>query len=664
MRSNVDAIRPEKGKRARAKIIEYPRKRLTMPGSIESHASLPSSDARTREISAYLSRLLTTPQFTSGSRRGQLLSYLVEHTLAGDADKISEYAIGLEVFQKPTSFDPRIESLVRTEFSRLRQRLKEYYAEEGARDPIVIDFPPRSYAATFEFRDTTEAARPVTMPPRPQAAPEPRQARWMLVLSLAAIAAAAALGYVVWRHHVAMQAAQLPIHALVVLPFENYSPDHQDEYIADGLTEELTNDLAQWRDLRVVARTSAFAFKGKSEDVRTIGQVLGVDAVLEGSFTKQGDQMRITAQLDRTADGYDLWSHTYETQAGNLLDVQEQVANSIASAIRQVGGGGTGTPPQIRPSTTNAKAHDLYLQGEYQFNLHTPQSMRKSVDLFNAALIEDPSFARAYIGLGDAYLGLTSLTAMTNAESFPAIRQAAQKAIELDPNLGDAHGLLANVDYVWGWDWDTAEAEFRRGIAVGAGPTTHARYGWMLASRGRFNEAHEQESLAAEEDPLSLVVVFDEFYADYFARDSAGEEKTLARMEQLQPNFLAPYALREDLALIGHDCKTARKEADWQAKNYADLPVIQAGLALAAACEGNKPEALTRLHRMEAQKDPAYQVAIVYLLLHDTNDAFAQLNKSADAREIQILYLKYDPYWDEIRNDPRFIALERRVGLS
>jgi adenylate cyclase len=662
MRSSLDAARTEVGKKARAKIIEYPRKRLTMPGFIESHASLPSSDARTREIRVYLSRLLTTPQFISTSRRGQMLAYLVEHTLAGNADKISEYAIGLDVFQKPTSFDPRIESLVRTEFSRLRQRLKEYYAEEGRRDSITIDFPPRSYAATFEFRDAAEAAKPVAMPQRAPAA-RPRNARWALILSIPVIAALAAAGYVAWRHHAAMLAAQQPIRALVVLPFENYSPDHRDEYIADGITEELTNDLAQWRDLRVVARTSAFAFKGRNEDVRTIGQMLGVDAVLEGSFTKQGDQIRITAQLDRTADGYDMWSHTYETQAGDLLSVQERVANSIASAIRQVGGGGVGVPPQIRPSTTNPRAHDLYLQAEFQFNLHTPESLKKALDLFNASLVEDPSFARAYVGIGDAYLGLTSLTVMTNAESFPAIRQAAQKAIKLDPNLGDAHGLLANVEYVWDWDWDTAESEYRRGIAVGAGPTTHARYGWMLASRGRFNEAHEQETLAEEEDPLSLVVVFDEFYADYFARDAAGEEKALARMEQLQPNFLAPYALREDLALIKRDCKTARKEADWQANNYADLPVIQAGLALAAACEGNRSEAMMRLHRMVAQQDPAYQVAIVYLMLHDANDAMAQLNKSADAHEIQILYVKYDPYWDEIRNDPRFIALERRIGL-
>ena len=664
MRSNSGSAQPKGRKTARAKIIEYPRKRLQVSGSIESHASLPSSDTRTQQIRAYLAQLLATPQFTAASRRGQLLSYLVEHTLAGDAGKINEYAIGLDVFEKPTSFDPRIESLVRTEFSRLRQRLKDYYAEEGRGDTIVVDFPPRSYAATFEFRDAIDPSKRAAMPQLVPASVKPVRKRWLwaTVLSITALAAVAAAGYLMWKQHAQLAAARQPIHALVVLPFENYSPNHQDEYIADGITEDLTNDLAQWRDLRVVARTSAFAFKGKAEDVRAIGQALGVDAVLEGSFTRDGNNIRITAQLDRTSNGYHLWSHTYETQSGNLLEVQDQVANSITTAIRHVSGGG-GAPPQIRALTTNPKAHDLYLQAEYEFYLHTPDSLKKALDLFNQALAEDPSFARAYVGIGDTYLGLTTLTLMTNTESFPAIRQAAQKAIKLDPNLGDAHGLLANVDYVWDWDWDAAEAEFKRGIALGAGPETRVRYGWMLASRGRFSEAHEQISLATEEDPLSIVVVFDEFYADYFARDLAGEEEALNRMQQLQPNYLATHALREDMALIAHDCRTARSEADWLARNYADLPVIQSELATAAACEGNRAEALRRLRRMEAQKDPAYQVAILYLMLHDTNNALAQLQKSADAHEVQILYMKCDPFFDPIRNDPRYIALERRIGL-
>jgi TolB-like protein len=339
---------------ARGRIIQFSRNRPRMPGTIENHAASRAPGSRAQEIRAYLAQLLATPQFAAAGRRGQLLQYLVEHTLAGDADKVTEYGIGLDVFDKPTSFDPRIESVVRTEFSRLRQRLKDYYAEEGRRDRIAIDFPPRSYAATFELRDAVTLPEPLGAPQLVQEEAQPARylARRAAVYGLAFLAPIAVAGFAIWREHARLNASKQPIHAIVVLPFENYSPDHQDEYIADEMTEELTNDLAQWRDLRVVARTSAFAFKGRGEDVRRIGQQLNVDAVLEGSFTREGDRVRITAQLSRTSDGYHLWSHSYEMESQDAMAVEKQVASSIAAAIRQIRGS---APPPIRASTPPEK---------------------------------------------------------------------------------------------------------------------------------------------------------------------------------------------------------------------------------------------------------------------------------------------------------------------
>lgn len=647
---------------ARGRIAQFPRYRPIMPGTIENHAASRAPDARTQEIRAYVAQLLATPQFAAAGRRGQLLQYLVEHTLAGDADKVSEYAIGLDVFEKPTSFDPRIESVVRTEFSRLRQRLKDYYADEGRRDRIAVDFPPRSYAATFEFREMAAVPEPVAAPQLVQAGARaaPHAALRIAALVLAGLAPILVAGFALWREHVRLNATKQPIRAIVVLPFENYSPNHQDEYIADGMTEELTNDLAQWHDLRVVARTSAFAFKGKSEDVRSIGQQLNVDAVLEGSFARDGDRVRITAQLNRTADGYHLWSHSYETQSKDLLAVQDQVANSITAAIREIRGG---TPPPIRASTANPEAHDLYLQGEYQFNLHTPESMKKALDLFGAAVAKDPTFARAWLGIGSTEIASVSMTTLTNEEGMPRVRQAAQKAIDLDPNLGEAYGLLADVSYMFDWNWDSAEAEFRRAIELGAGPETRARYGWSLATRGRFGEAHEQLHLAAEQDPLSVIPPFDEFFAYNFERNVPGQKQVLQEMLQLHPSFLGAHALTVVMSVEQHDCATARTHADYLGKMYPNVPASQATLAYAAACGGEKSEALGRIERMRALQVPAYQFAIAYALLHDKDNAIAQLVQSADAHEGQILYLKYDPFFDEIRSDPRYVALEKRVGL-
>lgn len=650
-------------KSAGAKIIEYPRKRPKMPGTIESQPSPRIPDSRAQEIRAYVAQLLATRQFASTGRRGQLLDYLVEHTLLGDADRISEYAIGLDVFQRPTSFDPRIESIVRTEVSRLRQRLKDYYAEEGRQDPIVIDFPPRSYAATFQFRDTAEIAEQPGLP-RLVPAPVPvatRTSRMAIAWVLVAMTALAATAMLLYRHYRLGQPPPQSINAIVVLPFENYSPNHQDEYVADGMTEELTNDLAQWRDVRVVARTSAFAFKGKAEDVREIGRKLNVDAVLEGSFTEEGNRIRITAQLNRAADGYHLWSHAYEVESNDLLNVQSDVANAITAAIGQIRGGGS--PPSIHVAMVNPEAHDLYLQAEYQYNLRTPDSLKKADQLFNAAIEKDPLFARAYLGI--AYTGIAedSLTTESQADTIPRARQAAEKALALDPNLGEAYGLLADVMYVWDRDWNQAEIEYRHALALVAGPEIRARYGWALATRGLFGEAHEQLRQAAEQDPLAITPPFDEFFAYNFERNVDGQKQVLKRMLQIRQDFLGAHALALVMEVEQHDCVEARQEAKWSEKTYPNVPVTQTMLAFAAACENNGPEALRRIKQMDAMKAPAYQIAIGYALLHDANDAIAQLNRAADQHEMQTFYLKYDPFFDEIRSDPRYISLEKRVGL-
>jgi serine/threonine-protein kinase len=661
------AARPERHNSAHGKIIEYSRKRATMPGTIESHASPRTPDSRSQAIRATLERLLGTQHFSASSRRGQLLRYLVEHTLAGDADRINEYAIGLDVFQKPTSFDPRIESLVRTEFSRLRQRLKDYYAEDGRLDNIVIDFPPRSYVASFTFRDTSKL-RETTAFPEPARAPQlaslsarPARRIWLIgAIVVPCVAAVAVAGIMLWKQHASIAVTKQPIHAIVVLPFENYSPDHRDDYVADGITEELTNDLAQWHELRVVARTSAFAFKGKGEDIRQIGQQLNVDAVLEGSFTRLGDHMRITAQLNRATDGYHLWSHSYETHSNDMLAMQDEVATSITDAIRQIRGG---SPPAIHEPTTNPEALDVYLQGEYQYNLHTPESLQKAVDLFQAAIAKDPNFARAYLGVGLSELAETSMTTMTHEESIPRVRAAAEKAIGLDPNLGDAHGLLAEVIYTWELNWNDAETEFRRAIELGAGAEVRARYGWSLATRGRFAEAHEQLHLAAEQDPLSVLPPFDEFLASYLERDKAGQQRALDRLHQINPQFFGGPAWTLVGAMARHDCPAVLGDASRFAMTYPKLPVTETMLAFDAVCRNDKAAALERIRQMEAEKAPHYQLAIVYALLHDKDDAIAELNKAGDAHEGQILYIKYDPFFDEIRNDPRYAALEKRVGL-
>ena len=346
-----------------------------MPGIIEGQASSRSPEPRSTEIRATLERLLVTQHFSAASRRGQLLRYLVEHTLKGDADKINEYAIGLDVFQRPASFDPRIESLVRTEFSRLRQRLRDYYAEDGRRDSIVIEFPPRSYVASFTFRDASKL-REITAFPEPASGPRavPRTAhrsRWVWIVGGVAvplIAAAGVAGIMLWRQHVSNMLARQPIHAIVVLPFEDYSPNHQDEYVADGNHGRADQrPAAQWRDLRVVARTSAFAFKARQGRRRPPDRTAAECGCGAGGefYTRRRPDVRVTAQLNRAIDGYQplvaLLRNTIEPTRWQL---QDAVATSISDAIGRIRGG---SPPAFHEPTANPEAMDLYLQGQYQY---------------------------------------------------------------------------------------------------------------------------------------------------------------------------------------------------------------------------------------------------------------------------------------------------------
>jgi TolB-like protein len=298
----------------------------------------PLSDRHTG-IRAQLEQVLSAPAFASSARRAQLLRYLVERALTDDHEGVNEYAIGVDVFGRPPSFDPRIESIVRTQVSRLRQRLAEYYADEGRQDRILIEIPLRSYTPAFVFRQE-RAATPAAPAPATQLLGPTQRRRPIAapIAAMVAIAIAILLGVAIAALHLSSNRANLPIRSLVVLPFENYSADGAGQYLADGLTEELTNDFANWQEIHVVARTSAFQYKGKGADVRQIGRELGADAVLEGSLAKQGDHIRVTAQLNRAADGYHLWSQSYETRTLDMLTVQQEIAQAIAAAVRKLGG--------------------------------------------------------------------------------------------------------------------------------------------------------------------------------------------------------------------------------------------------------------------------------------------------------------------------------------
>ena len=622
-------------------------------------SSSPDDAARIR---SYLDTLLASPEFATSGRKSRLLRYLVEQALAGKASQINEYGIGLDVFERPSSFDPRVDSVVRAEISRLRNKLKDYYNGAGRLDPIVIELPQRDYIPRFTFRTPETKPAPAVGTAESPASAGKSIAPWIwIAMTLAALVAVGG-AFAYWRTHAGSSA---PLKSLVVLPFENYSKDPQNEYLADGFTEELTNQLAQWRELRVVARTSAFLFKGKAVDVREIGRKLNVDAVLEGSCVRQADRIKITAQLSRAADGYHLWSRSFEARSDDMLSVQDEMAQAIATAVHGVSR--DRPAPASALSTTNAAAHDLFLRASHEFSRHSPESVKSGVDLLHQAIKLDPGYVRAYVMIERAEVALNRYTAQSPKEGMERAKAALETALQLDTHSSDAHGDMGLIAYNYDWDWPRSEREFKLALDRGADATIHSFYGSILATRGRFEEAQREFRIAEDLDPLGMPPRVNQAIALDLERRYADEIRVLRGALEIKPDqFDVHFSLGLVSAAIG-DCKTGYVETRWAAQHY-QAPVTQFGVAMVDALCGADKSALLRL-LAEAEKGLAkyvssYQLACANAYLKKKDQAIAYLEKSAEAKEGQIMFIKYAQAFDEIRSDSRFVALERRVGLE
>nr|HEV7952478.1 hypothetical protein [Candidatus Acidoferrales bacterium] len=455
------------------------------------------------------------------------------------------------------------------------------------------------------------------------------------------------------------------IHSIAVLPLRNLSGDADQEYFADGFTEELVTDLAQIHSLKVISRTSIMIYKGSSKPLPQIARELNVDAILEGAVTRSGNRVRVTAQLIDAATDTHIWAQTYDADLKDVLDIQNRVSRAIVEDVRA----------QISPEekarldlvpTVNPEAQDLYLRAKYEAAKGTADALRQSLDLFQQATKKDPSYAPAYLGIGQAEFALIQLTAETPQDGIARAQAALQKALELDPHSGEAHGTLALIAYTWDWDWPRAEREFQLALKEGAPWLTQSRYGWALATQGRFEESRVHLQAAQDLDPLSTGPRINEMLALYLQHKYPEAGETLRGALAQNPNSVSTHILLGVVATVQRDCAGAETQAEWTEAKFSS-PVSKALLAYASACRGERAKAQQYLTEAAATKGPGYvspyQLALGYALLHDKDAALSNLEKSAEVHEGQILYLKYEPIFDEIRTDARYVALEKKVGL-
>ena len=425
--------------------------------------------------------------------------------MEGQDDQVKESLIGLEVFDRPpSSYDPGVDPIVRVQAGRLRAKLREYYEREGAEDPVLIEVPRGRYVARFRMR-SAEAL------PSSGAGAETASDNWHAT-------------------------------SVAVLPFVNMSPDPENEYFSDGLTEELIHSLASVPSVHVAARTSAFQFKGKARDVREIGRRLGVGKVLEGSVRRSGERLRITAQLINVADGCQLWSERYDRTITDIFAIQDEIADAIRKRF-SVQLAETDRQLPARRQTANIEAFNHYLQGRYQWNKRTEQGVRAGVGHFQEAIRLDASYARAYSGLADCHLMLGMSAAEAPENCMPLARQAALRALEIDDRLGEAHTSLAAVMANFDWERAGAEREFHRALGLDQSyATLHHWFGlFLLAPQGQLAEAVDEVEWAMQLDPISLPINADLALLHVWRGHCDSAIRQCKKVLELDPNYHRAY---------------------------------------------------------------------------------------------------------------------------
>jgi len=456
----------------------------------------------------------------------------------------------------------------------------------------------------------------------------------------------------------------VPEKSIAVLPFVNMSGNKDDEYLSDGMTEELINVLAKVPGLRVPGRTSCFAFKGKNDEgiFHEVGERLHVGTVLEGSVRKAGDKLRVTAQLVNVADGYHLWSEDYDGDLKDILAFQSNVAKRVVEAL-QVKLGVEETRALAKKPTENPEAHRLYLLGRYEFGKYSEAGWTSSIRYYEQALKLDPNYALAYCGLADTYAYMGGVV-MPSKEAVVKEKEFAQKALELDPELPEAHLSLACA-LGGAFDWRNAQIEFDRAIELNPNLAwAYEIYAWFLGGVGRLDEAIAKDKKAIELDPLNSFFQASLAYYLYHARRYDDAMVQIRKTLELDPTSTLAHNLLGRCLLGKGDTAGAIAEFQ-QSKINITGAWYQGLLGYAYAISGDRPKAEQILRELEAQAKRQYvnssAFAAIYLGLGEKEKALDWLEKAYENQESACWLLKVDPIYDSMRNEPRFQALVQKV---
>ena len=579
------------------------------------------------------------------------------------------------------------EGNINKNISMLRQAL----GESGGGTKFIETVPKRGYRFVAEVREvndnrqaellTQAVARPthehqpprenheqsLPLPPLMQSQVKRFNKHWIALVGVPLLVLAA-IGFVVLTRQ-RSRSATPAVRSIVVLPFQNLSGDASQDYLVDGVTDALIGDLAQIGALRVISRTSAMHYKGTNKSLPEIAKELNVDAVVEGTVQRSGERVHVRAQLIHAASDSHLWAADYDRDSRDILDLQSEVARAIASEVSiKI------TPAEQRllvPKRTIARAAiDNYLQGRYFWNRRTEEDMRKAIGYFEAAISADANYAQAYAGLADSYnqLGTVMIGVMPPSEARRTGEIAARKGLEIDNEVAEAHAALAYENF-FNWNWASAEEEFKRSIQLNPNyASAHSHFALYLVARERIDEAVAETNRAQELDPLSLSISASRGFLLMNARRYEEAIEQERRVIAIDPNH---YQAHWFLALtylanrqIDQAIATSEKAVAISNRAPAALGVL--GMAYGAA--GRKGEAnqiLNELLQLEKQRYVSPMAFVyVYTGLGNKDQSFAWLEKAHQERSNGIAFFKVSPTVDQLRSDPRFADLLKRIGLD
>jgi TolB-like protein/Flp pilus assembly protein TadD len=537
---------------------------------------------------------------------------------------------------------------------------------------LIIAGLPVALVLAWMFEITPEGIKRTATADAMLASAKPKKYVWLYVVVIGAVVS---IGLFFLGRYSAQNASgaaragasELPQKSIAVLPFDNLSRDPDNAFFAEGVQDEILTRLAKIADLKVIARTSTQRFKSTPDDLQQIAKQLGVMNILEGTVQKAGDQVRVNVQLINAVTDAHLWAETYDRKLTDIFAVESEIAKAIAETLQAKLTGAEKTSIAKAP-TANPEAYELYLKGRFFWNKRTGTDLRKAIDYFNQAIAKDPNYALAYVGLADSYLLLSSYAAVSPRESLPPARSALKKALELDDSLAEAHasfGLLATLEL----DLHGALDELKR--AVELKPNYATAHHWLALAHltlAQFDPAISEAKRAIELDPLSLVINADTSWIYFSARRYNEAEAQVRKALEIDPQFfLAHYYWGEVLQFKG---RLSEAIAEFQkAFDLNNDPYSLAMLGQAYARNGQKDEAQKILARLNEEAKlhyvAPYALALVQIALGDKDHAIEELERAYSEGETNYLFaIKVDPMLDNLRGEPRFEALVRKVTAA